>query len=65
MMPTADAEREASEAMAICFGELERIAQELPPALAGLTAIEIHKRINSSIEQLRKSLKQKFEGVGK
>ena len=63
MMLTADARRQASEAMAATFGELERRDRELPPALAGLSAVEIFKRMNADTESIRKTLKSKFDGV--
>lgn len=65
VMPTADAEREAAEAMALVFSELERRDRELPPALAGLPAVEIYKRMNADTESIRNTLKGKFEEIGK
>jgi hypothetical protein len=65
MMVTADAERQAAEAGAHFFNELERRDRELPPALAGLSAIEINKRMSSDTESIRRTLKQKFEAIGK
>ena len=38
MMPTADAQRQAAQAMTLTFAELERRDRELPPAMAGLSA---------------------------
>ena len=64
MMLTADAHREACEAMSLTFAELERRDRELPPALAGLDAVSIFKRMKSDTEQIRKTLKAKFEDVG-
>lgn len=65
MMPTADAIRQAGEAMGLTFAELERRDRELPPALAGLPAVEIHKRMTGDTESIRKTLKAKFQEVGK
>ena len=65
MMPTADAERQAAEAMALTFAELDRRDRELPPALAGLPAVEIHKRMINDTGSIRKTLEAKFKEVGK
>jgi hypothetical protein len=63
MMETADAKRQAAEAMALTFSELERFANEWPPALAGQDADSIYERIHSAIESLRVTLKKKFEFI--
>lgn len=63
LMPTADAERMAGEAMGYCFAELERITVELPPAMAGMGAVEIHKRISGEVERMRRALVEKFEAI--
>ena len=65
VMLTADAQRQAGEAMVMVFAELERRDRELPPALAGLPAVEIFKRMNADTEAIRRNLKTKFEEVGK
>ena len=65
MMLTADAERQAAECMALTFAEWERWCRELPPAMAGLDAVAIFKRMTASMESGRKALKKKFEEVGK
>ena len=64
MMPSAEAKRQGSEAGSYIFAELERAERELPPALAGGTAIDIFKRLHSFIETLRKTGKEKFEAIG-
>jgi len=63
LMETADAKRQAAEAMALTFSELERFANEWPPALAGQDADSIYERIHSAIESLRVTLKKKFESI--
>lgn len=65
LMPTADAIREAGEAMAAVFSEFERFAREAPPSLAGLDAVSIFKRIEAWVESIRKTLTEKFNEVGK
>lgn len=65
MMLTADAKRQASEASVHFMAELERRDRELPPALAGLSAIEIFKRMKADTESIRKSLTEKLNEVGK
>lgn len=64
VMPTADAKRQSAEAMALVFAELERRDRELPPALAGLSAVEIYKRMNGDTESIRRNLQNKFEEIG-
>src|ERR1035441_9204745 len=53
--------RQGAEACAFFFAELERGERELPPALAGLPAVEIFKRLHNFTETLRKAGKGKFE----
>ena len=65
VMETADARAQSATAMGITFSELERFCRELPPAMAGLPAVEIYKRLTNEVESIRKNLKQKFEGIGK
>lgn len=65
VMTTADACRQAAEAMQVTFMELERRDRELPPALAGLPAVEIFKKMNADTETIRKTLKEKFQQIGK
>ena len=60
-MPVAEACRQAAEACAFFFAELKRGERELPPALAGLPAVEIFKRLHNFTETLRKAGKGKFE----
>ncbi len=64
MMETADAKQQAGAAMGMAFAELERLASEWPPALAGLDAVSIYERIHSGIESLRVTLKRKFDLIG-
>jgi len=63
-MPTAEASRQATEACVFFFAELERWERELPPALAGGTAIDIFKRLHQATEALRKAGQGKFEAIG-
>ena len=65
MMESAEAQRQAGEAWGFVFSELERRDRELPPALAGLSAVEIGKRMTSDTEKIRKGAKVKFDEVGK
>lgn len=63
-MPTAEAERQAAEACSYLFSELERMERELPPSLAGGTAVDIFKRLHQFTEGLRKSAQDKFNAIG-
>ena len=49
--------------MGYTFSELERLAREIPPALAGGTAVEIGKRIAVEVERIRSTLKEKFQTI--
>lgn len=64
VMPTDEAKRQAGEAWAWVFAELERAERELPPSLAGGTAVDIGKRLHSFTETVRRTAKEKFEKVG-
>ncbi len=63
-MLTADAMAQAGSAMSVVFAELERRDRELPPALAGLPAVEIYKRMKSDTEHVRKTCEEKFNEIG-
>jgi hypothetical protein len=63
-MPVADAEREAAEAMAYVFEELERMDRELPPSVAGCTDIQVGVIMHENTEKIRNTLKEKFEKIG-
>ena len=64
MMPTEEARRQAAIACSFLFAELERGERELPPAMAGQTAVEIFKRLHGFTEALRKAAKDKFNNIG-
>lgn len=63
-MLVEDAKRQAAEACGYFFSELGRMERELPPALAGGTAVDIFKRLHSFTETLRGEAKARFEEVG-
>jgi len=65
LMPCADAVRQATEACAFVDSELQRDENELPPILAGLSAVECGKILHQRTERMRVGFKQKFEEVGK
>lgn len=51
--------------MAALFGELIRVfCTELPPALKGLSELEIQRRCDLEIQRLRATLRQKFAEMG-
>lgn len=64
-IPAAEAQRQANECGGYMFGELERMVRELPPALAGLSTPEVHKRLRLEVERVRTELKLKLNEVGK
>jgi hypothetical protein len=65
MMPTADAQRQAAEAMAAEYAEDVRMANEFPPAMAGQDAIAIHKRLIGWVESKWKTVRAKYNEIGK
>lgn len=64
LMPCASAVKQAAEAGGYMFAELERMAREIPPALAGLDAVSIGKRISAEVEKIRKTLQEKVQAIG-
>ena len=65
MMLISDAQQQAAFACGYFFSELERAERELPPGLAGRSAVDIYKHLHGFIEALRRNAKAKFEEVGK
>jgi hypothetical protein len=63
-MLVASALKQAGEACGHMMAELERRDRELPPALAGLSAVEIGKRMSADTESIRKTLKEKLTTIG-
>jgi hypothetical protein len=64
LMPVAAAQRQAGFACGFFFEELQRAERELPPALAGLSAVEVFKHLHAFNENLRREAKLKFEAIG-
>ena len=65
VMPTVEAINHAVLAGGFFMSALERIARELPPALAGLPASGIAARLESETESIRRHLKIKLAKIGK
>ena len=65
LMLVDDACRQAAIAATHFFEGLSQQERELPPVLAGGTAVDICKRLHSFNESLRKSCQEKFEAIGK
>ena len=65
VMLTSDGQRQAADAMAMTFSELDRRDRELPPALAGRSAVEISERMESDTKTIKKNLALKFQEIGK
>ena len=61
LMPVADAKRQNGEAWAFVFSEIDKLANEAPPGLAGQDAVTIHKRLIAWRESFRKAGQNKFE----
>lgn len=51
--------------MSILFGRLDRMANQLPPALKGLDELAIMRKIEAETEELRKDIKAKFSETTK
>ena len=64
-MPVATARPQAGEAAGHFMNELERWGREMPPTLAGLSAVEVSKVMNARQEQVRKSLMEKLNTIAK
>lgn len=56
-----DAAEQARSAESYYFAELDRIEREFPPALAGLSATEISKRLKTFLDDLRQASREKFK----
>lgn len=61
LIPIDDARRQNAEAWAFVFSELERWENEVPPLLAGLSAVEIFKHMFNRKEAFRRAAKERFE----
>lgn len=61
LMPVKDAETQYYAAWVFILDRLQRAENELPPALAGLPAIEIFHHLHRFTEKLRADAKEKFE----
>lgn len=64
LISATEAIRQAGEAGGYFMEQLERFCNELPPALAGLSVIEIAKRLEVEKERTRKQLQSKLEKIG-
>ena len=59
-----EARRQASEAAALYFAELDRMCRELPPILKGLDEIHVFKKLEQRREEIREQLNRAFDAVG-
>ena len=59
-----DCRRQAAEAAQKYFDCLDAQAQELPPMLAGLEPVAIHKKLCERREQIRTELNEYFDKIG-
>jgi len=59
-----EARRQASEAAALYFAELDRMCRELPPILKGLDEIGVFKKLEQRREEIRETLNRAFDAVG-
>jgi hypothetical protein len=64
VMPTAEVVRQAGEAGGVFMASLERMARELPPALAGCSVTAVAARMETEIENVRRILKVKMAEIG-
>ena len=61
LMPVSDAMRQAAEAAAFYWNQLDRMERELPTALAGLSALQASEVLNRAVEDLRNRAEEKFK----
>jgi hypothetical protein len=59
-----EAKRQAAEAAAVYFAELDRMCRELPPVLKGLDEIGVFNKLEARREEIRETLNRAFEAVG-
>ena len=64
MVSFQDCRRQAAEAAQKYFDCLDAQAQELPPMLAGLDPVAIHKKLCERREQIRTELNEYFDKIG-
>lgn len=60
-----EAERRAAEGEAYYFAECDRMLREMPTALCGLSAGQIHQRIAQFVIELKARSREKFKAVVK
>lgn len=60
-----EAERRAAEGEAYYFSELDRMIREMPTALCGLSANQIHAKILQFVTELKARSREKFQAVAK
>lgn len=60
-----EARRQASEAAALYFAELDRLVMECPPVLKGCDEVTIHKKLSERREEIRTQLNSAFDAIGK
>ena len=65
LVETDEAVRQSAEAMAVVFSDMTRDANELPPACAGRSAVEVGTILSARIEKHRRDWTAKFEAIGK
>ena len=59
-----EARRQASEAAALYFAELDRMCRELPPIIKGLDEIGVFRKLEQRREEIRETLNRAFDAVG-
>jgi hypothetical protein len=65
MMEIAEVLRQVHAGVGAMFEELERMEREQPPAMSGLSAIDVEIRLKEAIKQIKKNLTVKFQSIGK
>lgn len=60
LMPVADARIQNGRAWAYIFDQMARTENELPPNLAGRTAVEIYNQLHDFTERMRTEARRKF-----
>ena len=65
MISVAEVRAQCNAAGALFMDSLEKLARELPPALAGLPTTAVASRMELEIESIRRNLTAKMQEIGK
>ena len=64
MVSFTEARQQAGSAAFAFFDDLDLMSMEMPPVLAGLDHIAIHRKLCERREKIRNDLNEKFDAIG-